>query len=176
MEKTTEQKAKAYDEALAKAKEQYNYPCMRSCMGILEEIFPELKESDDEKMRKELIRAFKSLNTIKVWNGIERTDILAWLEKQGLKSNPYSGVSFNYNGNTWGMCARDNGVDILFNRKLIQHISDKKQGEQKAYPKALDEAIDLYYFSYGNNKGGFDNLSLEKFRDIVKTFIEDYGK
>ena len=36
---------------------------------------------EDEKMRKELIRAFKSLNTIKVWNGIERTDILAWLEK-----------------------------------------------------------------------------------------------
>ena len=34
-------------------------------------------------MRKELIRAFKSLNTIKIWNGIERTDILAWLEKQG---------------------------------------------------------------------------------------------
>lgn len=125
-----EEKARAYDKALAKAKEQYNYPCMRSCMGILEEIFPELKESEDEKMRKELIRAFKSLNTIKVWNGIERNDILAWLEKQA---------------------------------------------EQKAYPKTLDEAIDLYYFSYGNNKGGFDNLSLEKFRDIVKTFVENYG-
>lgn len=85
-----EEKARAYDEALAKAKEQYNYPCMRSCMGILEEIFPELKESEDEKMRKELIRAFKSLNTIKVWNGIERTDILAWLEKQAEQKSAWS--------------------------------------------------------------------------------------
>lgn len=39
----------------------------------------------------------------------------------------------------------------------------------------LDEAINLYYFSYGNNNGGFDSLSLEQFKDIVKTFIEDYG-
>ena len=85
-----EEKARAYDEALAKAKEQYNYPCMRSCMGILEEIFPELKESEDEKIRKELIRSFKSLNTIKVWNGIERTDILAWLEKQGEQKSAWS--------------------------------------------------------------------------------------
>jgi hypothetical protein len=40
----------------------------------------------------------------------------------------------------------------------------------------LDEAINLYYFSYDNNNGGFDSLSLEQFKDIVKTFIEDYGK
>lgn len=85
-----EEKARAYDEALAKAKEQYNYPCMRSCMGILEEIFPELKESEDEKIRKELIRSFKSLNTIKVWNGIERTDIIAWLEKQAEQKSAWS--------------------------------------------------------------------------------------
>ena len=56
------QKEKAYDEALAKAKEWYNYPCMRSCMGILEEIFPELKESEDEKVRKELIKHLKELS------------------------------------------------------------------------------------------------------------------
>ena len=48
----------------------------------LEFLIPELRESEDEKMRKELIRAFQSLNTIKVWNGIERTDIIDWLEKQ----------------------------------------------------------------------------------------------
>ena len=79
------------------------------------------------------------------WNGkewiqyrwssnIKDSDVLYWmnlceLEKQG-ESNPYSGVSFEYNGNIWGMCARDNGVDILFNKKIIQHISDEKQGEQ----------------------------------------------
>ena len=76
---TPEEKAKAYDEALSKAKEQYNYPCMRSCMGILEEIFPELKEeSEDEKTRKEIIEYFENCN-------IKHLDWIAWLEKQGEK-------------------------------------------------------------------------------------------
>lgn len=55
-----------------------------------------------------------------------------WSEAQDeLTPNPYSGVSFNDNGNVWGMCARDNGVDILFNGKLIQHISSETQDEAK---------------------------------------------
>lgn len=86
-ELTTEQKAKAYDEAIEKLRSLHDdYDNVSTMIDIKEElknIFPELKESEDEKIRKELIRAFKSLNTIKVWNGIERTDILAWLEKQG---------------------------------------------------------------------------------------------
>ena len=57
------------------------------------------------------------------------------LEKQG-ESNPYSGVSFKYNDHIWGMCARDNGVDILLDKQLFKHL--EKQGEQttdKVEPK-----------------------------------------
>lgn len=57
-----------------------------------------------------------------------------WLEKQG-ESNPYSGVSFEYNGNIWGMCARDNGVDILLDKQLFKHL--EKQGEQKPNANCL---------------------------------------
>ena len=56
-----------------------------ACKACIEELIPELAESEDEKMREELIRSFKSLNTIEIWNGIKRSDILAWLEKQGEK-------------------------------------------------------------------------------------------
>lgn len=82
---TPEEKARAYDEALAKAKEQYNYPCMRSCMGILEEIFPELKESEDEKIRKALINTVKYYhpNESPYMHGISNESVIAWLEKQG---------------------------------------------------------------------------------------------
>ena len=60
-----------------------HYPANKQMLNeALEFLIPELKESEDEKMRKELIRAFQSLNTIKVWNGIERTDIIDCLEKQ----------------------------------------------------------------------------------------------
>lgn len=56
-------------------------------------------------------------------------DCLLWLEKQGVKTNPYSGVSFEYNGHIWGMCARDNGVDILLDKQLFKHL--EKQDEQE---------------------------------------------
>jgi hypothetical protein len=78
-----EEKAKRYDEALAMAKECITYIPDEAVNKYMLNMFPELKESEDEKIRKELIRAFKSMNSIKVWNGIERTNILAWLEKQG---------------------------------------------------------------------------------------------
>ncbi len=48
-------------------------------------------------------------------------DILSWLEKQG-EPNPYSGTSFKYNGHSWGMCARDNGVEVMIDRKLVASI------------------------------------------------------
>ena len=67
-----------YERALAKAKEQYNFPCMRSCMGILEEIFPELKESEDEKIRKEIVRFIQ----MEVEDEIVGNKWLAWLGKQ----------------------------------------------------------------------------------------------
>lgn len=87
---------------------------------VAEKYFPELAESDDERIRKELIEFVKS-------RGGFKQEYIAWLEKQG--NNPYSGVTFEYDGHTWGMCARDCGVDILLDSKLIQHI--EKQGEQK---------------------------------------------
>ena len=81
-ELSIEEKAKRYDEALEKARQLCAYPTTKPFISDLQDLFPELKESDDERIRKELIRAFKSLNTIEVWNGINRSDILAWLEKQ----------------------------------------------------------------------------------------------
>lgn len=38
------------------------------------------------------------------------------------KPNPYSGTSFEYNGHTWGMCARDGGVEILIDGELKTRV------------------------------------------------------
>ena len=78
---TTEEKAKAYDEALEKAriwKDKSGMP--KDKQSILDDIFPELKESEDERIRKALIRFHKS--TIDI-DGIKGADVIAWLEKQG---------------------------------------------------------------------------------------------
>lgn len=85
------EKAKAYDEALK---------LMRDCVpdedGLVHvrpsDIFSELAESEDERIRKTLIENFKffggdDLETSK-WgkdDDLLVTDIIAWLEKQGQK-------------------------------------------------------------------------------------------
>ncbi len=55
--------------------------------AFLKEVFPELKESEDEKIRKALVRFHKS--TIDV-DGIKGEEIVAWLEKQGEKKSTWS--------------------------------------------------------------------------------------
>ena len=130
---TTEEKARKYDEALEIARKCLDEK-RDTCFVRPDVIFPELAESEDVKIRKDLIKWFKEFPD-KIWGGHYKNDILNWLEKQGdQKLNPYTGTSFEYNGHIWGMCARDNGVDILCDRDIIGHL--EKQGEQKP----IDEA------------------------------------
>ena len=88
MEKLSiEDKAKRYDEALARANEMIK--AMTNIGGVakvddIQHIFPELKESEDEKIRKELI-AYCQVNMGHTWHNIKQEDYIAWLEKQGEK-------------------------------------------------------------------------------------------
>lgn len=78
---TESEKAKAYDEAVEKAKSAIkNCGDNKGRIAMIESIFPVLYQSEDEKIRKALIRFHKS--TIDI-DGIKGADILAWLEKQG---------------------------------------------------------------------------------------------
>ena len=75
---TEKEKAKAYDEAIARVKKSYGN-------GITEGIFPELKESDDEKMRNFIINELACLRATNEKDSDryeELTNAIAWLEKQ----------------------------------------------------------------------------------------------
>ena len=78
-ELSTEQKAKAYDEALEVAQRFYNNSVAITKKG-LEDIFPKLKESEDEKIRKFLIQMAQNGHggNKDWWN-----KCITWLEKQG---------------------------------------------------------------------------------------------
>ena len=77
---TEKEKAKAYDEAIERAKKLYGN-------GIVEEIFTELKESDDERIRKWIIDDIRynmnnePLNNSEYKKKAEKA--IDWLEKQG---------------------------------------------------------------------------------------------
>ena len=54
----------------------------------LETLIPELAESEDERIRKELKEAFEAYDIESMWNGIPIRSIFAWLEKQK-EQKPY---------------------------------------------------------------------------------------
>lgn len=83
---TQEEKAKAYDEAIEKAriwKDKSGMP--KDKQGILDDIFPELAESEDERIRKEIIDYLieHDVNGYLLHADCEKW--VDWLEKQGDK-------------------------------------------------------------------------------------------
>ena len=79
---TEKEKAEAYDEALERARAINNGKDVdvESGTTICEYIFPELKESEDEKIRKEIISILR--NTYWTSNRNRFNELVAWLEKQ----------------------------------------------------------------------------------------------
>ena len=93
-ELSIEEKAKRYDEAIEKAIKLKKDPqsvfyeySPNEGDTICDYIFPELKELDDEGIRKKLLSSFKGImadaDEDELWYGLPYNDIIAWLEKQG---------------------------------------------------------------------------------------------
>jgi predicted Ser/Thr protein kinase len=78
---------KQYKEKLEEAKRLYE-SANNDQKYVLESLFPELKESEDEKIRKALISILKSdFEEDTTIFGISVDEIIAWLEKQGKKTS-----------------------------------------------------------------------------------------
>ena len=93
-ELSIEQKAIAYDEAIKKLRNAFYDNNSRMCeeyrnaaLKIIEPIFPELKESEDERiikaLRERIIRYDPNNEILIKEEGISQRQFLAWLEKQG---------------------------------------------------------------------------------------------
>lgn len=126
-ELSTEEKAKRYDEALLKAKEQYdNY----SNPALLEYIFPELKENKGEwieKIRQELKTYLEHREVKHISESDAILQWIDWLEKQGNNST---------------------SIDI---DKMVMKYSQTKDGDFglpvncmiRAYRQGINDALNL---------------------------------
>lgn len=88
--KTIEEKAKAYDDLLVKlqkAKVDNNVCDERYCC-VIDDIVPELKESDEERIRKVILKALMADEAVNILveSGIYYEDVESWLEKQSKAS------------------------------------------------------------------------------------------
>jgi len=103
-ELSIEEKAKAYDEAIKKAESLYKAAePMSGCNVLLETVFPELKESEDEEIRKELLTYFQNWagNADSYFGATKTKDIVAWLEKQK------SSKAFIVEKDKWYVCIKN---------------------------------------------------------------------
>ena len=125
-ELSIEEKAKAYDEALARANEMIK--SMTNIGGVakvddIQHIFPELKESEDEKwIPKEIIKYLKE-------KGDFRSCWIAWLEKQGVHAKFINGIKV-------GDKVTRNEYGVLVNLSQLNRVANK-QGEHKPTIKMI---------------------------------------
>ena len=139
-ELSIEQKAKAYDEALKRAK-LYNSDNVKQVVkDLVTYIFPELKESEDERIRKELIDYIKS----KFENSCSPTpsknilgNWLAWLEKQG-EQKYTDKVKPKFNVGDWIIF---NGLTLYINEVVKGYYKTiSKGGIHNSYDWDIDNA------------------------------------
>lgn len=85
-ELSVEQKARRYDEALAMAKECITYIPDEAVNKYMLNMFPELKESDGERIRKQIISFLKEFEHDH-YRSLDFSSWIAWLEKQGQQNS-----------------------------------------------------------------------------------------
>ena len=106
---------KAYKEALEIAKKLYEQGTITE---ILSNVFPELAESEDERMRKELIKETKS-SEVRLFETVTNEKFIAWLEKQG-KHRSCDSIELKFKVGDW----------VVFNNKhqSIYHVEKIENG------------------------------------------------
>ena len=142
-----EEKANAYDNALNKAKQLLS-KCKRVSDKVsmiyraedIESMFPELKESEDEKIRKDLIKWCEEFPDL-IWRGHDKNKVLAWLKKQGEQKSVEDFLTFEEFENAFITKAKQYDIDLpnrswdiyALCKELYSLKHKPKQGEQKPF-------------------------------------------
>ena len=142
-ELSIKERACRYDEALERAKEKYAMFEGMKQGDVLEDIFPELKKSEDEQIRKALIQNLKErFGTKGTMGGIlDMPKVLSWLEKQG-ESDETRAKMFLIDK---GYPIDTNGIFPTY-EEMYNIIREglEKQGEQKSIDDLTpQEAMDI---------------------------------
>jgi len=152
-ELSIEEKAKRYDEALARANEMIKD--MTNMGGVakvddIQYIFPELKESEDERTRKGLIEYFLHYPDHEItYYDLKADFVIAWLEKQGNKDMGISEATKQE--------LKDN-LNKALEKETPESYNEflEKQGEQKYVPKfKVGDTIAKKHNSDINDFGSF---------------------
>ena len=172
---TEKEKAKAYDEAIERAKKLYGN-------GIIEEIFPELKESKDKKIREAILKGLIDCRDApdlgwSNFGGIHIDDCIAWLEKQG-ETSPILSNSLNTGKNEQKTADKvepkfkvgDWIISSVLGTARIIGVNDSNEF-QLEYTDGKQEFSSIDYVNYA-----YDKWTIENAKDgnvLALSWLED---
>ena len=127
------------EELLKYARAMYEFSqTPESVKSALEKEFPELRESENERIRKELLEVIRhcyedggytlctdDYKKYSFYLEKQKDKVIEFDHDREQKPNPYTGIGFDYNSHHWSMCARDGGVEIIVDGKIRGKIIDK---------------------------------------------------
>ena len=121
---TIEQKAKAYDEALERARKELQACGSSDCDAARQifRFFPELAESEDERIRKSIIELLNEVHFTFKYYDINK--MLAWLEKQG-EQKPADKVEPKFKIGDWVIDKQDIVHQIA---NVIENVTNHTYG------------------------------------------------
>lgn len=147
-----------YKEKLEEAKRLYE-TATPDQKYVLESLFPELKESEDEKIRKTLIEYFNAYPK-DYFGGLKKSCLLAWLEKQGSEPNwCYHKVNLSNCSEEYRKAYYDG-----WNNCNMQHSQCKSEGNDVV--KCLINGMKFYYEGNEEATWGTEKFSM-KVKDIL---------
>ena len=134
---TDREKARAYDIIIERAYKKRAENC-DACKACIEELIPEIKKSEDERIRKCLLSHFSRYREDEVFlNDILMKDIVSWLEKQDEKGT------------------KGNEGEIPNSEQNLADITDKlKEEYQKGWNAAMQQLpkeVDSQIWQIANN-------------------------
>ena len=112
---TEKEKAKAYDEAIERAKKLYGN-------GITEEILPELKEDDTERIRKNCIH-FLELQKQHHAATFEIEECIDWMEKQGKQKKQVHFPKFTFDDVLALQCCMETVNKVQEDKELYEQLN-----------------------------------------------------
>lgn len=174
-ELSIEQKAKRYDEALERARRIYDTDRVSGIeLTTCEEIFPELRESEDERIRKWLIAYLENrvLNTGILEEKDSCKEAIAWLEEQKpveeINSEDYGidglYVAMDILNETLGQVEGYQSDDGILEHKAamtaVKKLYKQRPAEWSEKDKRMLESV-IYHLRNSVNNGDVDHSADE---------------
>ena len=158
-----EEKAKRYDKALEKARQLCVYPTSKSFISDLQDLFPELKESEDEKIRKNIINWLKNIEgqTIPI---NEYNAAVAYLEKQGTPAKLSAEEQNKFAKGVLSSCALSfiNYLDAHRYEGKMDVSNGECEDIENAFNNAMWDRLHRYYCKYIEKQGEQKSFDYEK--------------